>query len=239
MAVPLSISTNISGLGVSLAWTASITNTQGHLLSEPGPGVTMYLAGTPASWSALYADGKLYNVTGSTFVFTSEPAGWAGLSGTTNFTVYWEDAAGVQRYAYSVPMTPSGSFPARTWTATNAAYGGASVTPTNGDTSVTATGMFRLVISPEQTDAAAVPGSGSSPVLAQMFVGAQRTGLIVLTDGTTAQPFLVGPYSGVVWSGGAGANPIAALASTGVTNVIFSTADTSTISPICVGYYTA
>ena len=247
MAVPLSISTTISGLGVSLAWTASTTNTMGHLLSEPGPGVTLHVADAPASWSILYTGGKLFNATGSSFVFANEPTDWSVLSGTVNFTVYWTDASSKQQYAYTVPMTATGTYPNRTWTATNASYGGASVTPTNGDGSTSPTAMFNVILGPETADAAVViPGEASSVALAQMFVGSSRVGLIVLEDAANnTVPFLVGPYSGTVWTGPANTDPIYALsgpsavAHTGSTKAVFSTADTSSAQPIYVGYYTA
>ena len=257
MAVSLGVTTSLSGLGVSTSWTQTSINTLGHVLSEPGSGVTLYLAGTPTSWSVQYTASSLYNGTGSAFVFSStEPSGWSGLSGTVNFTVYWLDVNGNQQYAFTVPMTASGSFPSRTWTATNTTYGGASVTPTNGITNVTSTTMLNLVISPETTDALTViPGSAgttalATPVLAQFFATGSRVSLIVLKDSNStpnAAPFLVGPYAGTVWTG-SGTNPISTLmgsgggagtANKGASNCVFSTADTSLAVPILVGWMTA
>ena len=252
MAVPLIISTSLSGLGISLSWATSTTNTMGHLLSEPGPGVTLYLAGVPSSWTIANTSG---NMSGSSFVFSAEPASWSALGSSANFTLYWTDATGTQQYAYTIPMSAgSTTFPARTWSPTSTAYLGVSGTAPVAQTSSSlssVTPMYNVVISPEQSDTAvAVPGPSSVPALAQFFAGSARTGLIVLKDGAATphlQPFLVGPGSGTYnVTCTTGSDPLGNLqgstgsaSHTGSSTATFSTADTSTAAPIYVGWYTA
>ena len=238
MAVSLGYTQSISGLGVSTSWASTATNTIGHVLSE----TPVYLAGTPSTWTIAWLSNG--NMTGSSFVFSAEPAAWTALSGTVNFTVYWLDVNSNQQGVYTVPMTATGSFPTRTWSPTAVAYAGtintgSTAAPTNGITSSTGTTMTSLVIAPETTDAAtAIPGSTSSPPLAQFFATGTRVGLIVLKDGASGKvPLLVGPYAGSVWTG-TGSSPISTLATTGATNCLFSTADTSALAAISVGWMT-
>lgn len=245
MSTILNVTTNVSCLGVANSWTTSTSNTFGGTQSED----SLAIAGTPASWTMKWttgSPGKLYSTAGASFVFSAEPSTWSSLTNGQRFTVYWTNAAGVQQYVWGVTMNYSGSHPLRTWTATNAAYKGKSTAdPTDGELSSSTTPtMFNIVIAPETTDAQCiVPGTASDPALAQMFVTGARTGLIVLEDdAANLVPFLVGPFSGSVWTG-SGTCPISTLTgtgtpATGATKAWYSTADTSIVTPIVVGYLT-
>lgn len=255
MATALNVTTSVSGVGVSGTWTSSTTNTEGHLLSEPAPAATLHLAAAAPTYTIKYTSSTLYNSTGSVFTFTAEPTTWSPLTTGQTFTVYWTDASGNQQYAYGVTMDPSGTFPARTWTTTNVAYGGASTAPTDGQSNSGQTTMFGVVIAPETADAAVtIPGSDgttaqATPVLAQMFATSSRTGLIVLKDSNSTPnkvPLLVGPYAGTCWTG-SGTNPISTLcgsgggsgtANKGASNAVYSTADTAYSGTINVVWYT-
>jgi hypothetical protein len=259
MSVSLSVQTSVSGGGVSGSWITTTNNTEAHVLSEPGPSDTLYLAATAPTYTIKWttgSPGKFYNTTGAAFTFTAEPAGWTGLTNGQLFTIYWTDAAGVQQYAYSVAMNATGTFPARTWTATDAACGGESaVEATNAQSNAVQTTMFNVVIAPETVDAALrIPGTdgtteNATPVLAAMFASSSRVSLIVLKDSNatpTQVAMLLGPYSGVCWTG-TGTNPIATLdgsgggtgtANKGATNALYSTADTSVAGTVNVVWFT-
>ena len=255
MATALNVTTSVSGCGVSGSWVTSTSNTEGHVLSEPAPAATLYLAATPSTYSIKYTGGILYNGTGSYFTFASEPTAWSAVTGTSNFTVYWTDATGTQQYAYTVPLTASGTYGTRTWTATNSAYGGASTVPTDGQSNITLTTMFNVVIAPETVDASVtIPGTDGTtasalPVLSQFFATCSRTALIVQKDSNASPnkvPLLLGPYAGSCWTG-SGTNPISTLmgsgggagtANKGSSSALYSTADTSYAAAINVVWYT-